>query len=241
MGQLSVDHSIGRLIAVLRREKGLTQVELAEMLNMSDKAVSKWESEKGNPDISQLPLLAEIFDVTIDYIMTGDIAKDKDRCVSCELECVTDCCGIDEQDVASDSGARGDNISNDRVDVDSGACNASGDVLKNIDTDNTYLAENISNASGDNITFCSPNTDGVAISDDERDRAEEKTKMIKKMKMKAAYTKKINEADAIIASRKKLVGNAKFACVVFIFVAIISSIVYMFTCDYNQNRSGVTY
>ena len=88
MEQLSVDHSIGRLIAVLRREKGLTQVELAEMLNMSDKAVSKWESEKGNPDISQLPLLAEIFDVTIDYIMTGDIAKDKDRRVSCEHECV---------------------------------------------------------------------------------------------------------------------------------------------------------
>jgi len=65
------EHSIGKTIASLRKSKGWTQVELAEKLNVSDKAVSKWESEAGFPEISQLPALANLFGVTIDYIMTG--------------------------------------------------------------------------------------------------------------------------------------------------------------------------
>ena len=64
-------HSIGKTIAELRKSKGWTQVELAERLNVSDKAVSKWESEGGFPEITQLPVLASIFDVSIDYLMTG--------------------------------------------------------------------------------------------------------------------------------------------------------------------------
>lgn len=63
--------SIGKNIACLRKAKGWTQVELAEKLNVSDKTVSKWESEAGLPEISQLPALAELFDVSIDYLMTG--------------------------------------------------------------------------------------------------------------------------------------------------------------------------
>lgn len=69
-------HSIGKTIANLRKTKGWTQVDLAERLNVSDKAVSKWESEAGLPEISQLPTLASLFDVTIDYIMTG---KDSEK------------------------------------------------------------------------------------------------------------------------------------------------------------------
>lgn len=65
------EHSIGKTIAALRKSKGWTQVELAEKLSVSDKAVSKWESEAGLPEISQLPVMANLFDVTIDYIMTG--------------------------------------------------------------------------------------------------------------------------------------------------------------------------
>ena len=64
-------HSIGKTIAELRKAKGWTQVELAEKLGVSDKAVSKWESEGGFPEITQLPVLASIFDVSIDYLMIG--------------------------------------------------------------------------------------------------------------------------------------------------------------------------
>lgn len=63
--------SIGKTIAALRKEKMWTQVELAEKLNVSDKTVSKWESEAGMPEISQLPVMAELFGVSIDYLMTG--------------------------------------------------------------------------------------------------------------------------------------------------------------------------
>lgn len=67
------EHSIGKTIADLRKSKGWTQVELAEKLNVSDKAVSKWENESGLPEISQFPTLAKLFDVSIDYLMTGKI------------------------------------------------------------------------------------------------------------------------------------------------------------------------
>ena len=64
-------HSIGKTIAELRKSKGWTQVELAEKLNISDKAISKWESEAGYPELSMFPLLANLFGVSIDYLMTG--------------------------------------------------------------------------------------------------------------------------------------------------------------------------
>ena len=70
-------HSIGKTIAELRKAKGWTQVQLAEKLGVSDKAVSKWESEGGFPEITQLPVLASIFNVTIDYLMVGNEKKDK--------------------------------------------------------------------------------------------------------------------------------------------------------------------
>lgn len=69
------EHSIGKTIASLRKSKSWTQAELAEKLNVSDKAVSKWESENGLPEISQFPALASLFDVSIDYLMTGKTAK----------------------------------------------------------------------------------------------------------------------------------------------------------------------
>lgn len=65
------EHSIGKTIASLRKAKGWTQAELAEKLHVSDKAVSKWESEAGLPEISQLPIMAALFNVSTDYLMTG--------------------------------------------------------------------------------------------------------------------------------------------------------------------------
>ena len=64
-------HSIGKTIAELRKEKGWTQIELAEKLQVSDKAVSKWEQEGGIPSVEFFPVLAEVFGVSIDYLMTG--------------------------------------------------------------------------------------------------------------------------------------------------------------------------
>lgn len=66
-----MENNIGKRIAVLRKKKGLSQAELAEMLNVSDKTVSKWENG-GMPGIDLLPKLAKTFNVTIDYLMLGD-------------------------------------------------------------------------------------------------------------------------------------------------------------------------
>lgn len=65
------EHSIGKMIAALRKAKGWTQVDLAEKLNISDKTVSKWESEAGYPEITMFPRLADFFGVSIDYLMIG--------------------------------------------------------------------------------------------------------------------------------------------------------------------------
>lgn len=70
-------HKIGDTIAKLRKEKGWTQNELADKLQVSDKAISKWESNKGDPSIEFLPALAELFRVTLDYLMTGKEVEEK--------------------------------------------------------------------------------------------------------------------------------------------------------------------
>ena len=61
----------------LRRNARLTQAELAEKINYSDKSVSKWERGEALPDLKVLTQLAELFGVTIDYFVTKDAAKQK--------------------------------------------------------------------------------------------------------------------------------------------------------------------
>lgn len=70
--------SIGSFIAALRKAKGLTQRELAEKLNVSDKAVSRWEREESLPDLSLIPAIAEIFGVTADELLRGERMKEGD-------------------------------------------------------------------------------------------------------------------------------------------------------------------
>ncbi len=53
----------------LRKEKGLTQIELAKILNLDQTTVSKWENEKAVPDTTTLINLAEFFDVSTDYLL----------------------------------------------------------------------------------------------------------------------------------------------------------------------------
>lgn len=64
--------SIGAFIAALRKVNGMTQKELAERLNVSDKTVSRWEREEGAPDLSVIPVLAEIFQVSCDELLRGE-------------------------------------------------------------------------------------------------------------------------------------------------------------------------
>ena len=61
--------TFGTLIATMRKERGMTQLELAEKMGVTDKAVSKWERDLSFPDVNTLPKLAEIFDVTVDELM----------------------------------------------------------------------------------------------------------------------------------------------------------------------------
>lgn len=59
-------------IGTLRREAGMTQLELADKLNYSDKAVSKWERGESVPDIVTLKSVADLFGVTVDYLLRAD-------------------------------------------------------------------------------------------------------------------------------------------------------------------------
>lgn len=63
----------GELIFTLRKALGLTQKQLADKLNVSDKAVSKWERGQGLPDVSLLGKLSEIFGVNIEGLLEGGL------------------------------------------------------------------------------------------------------------------------------------------------------------------------
>lgn len=61
--------TIGEMISSLRKEKGMTQNELAEKMNVTDKAVSKWERDLSCPDINTISKLANILDVSVDELL----------------------------------------------------------------------------------------------------------------------------------------------------------------------------
>lgn len=66
----------GNLINLLRTEKNLTQKQLADMINVSDKAVSKWERGDGCPDVSIIPILANALEVDVESIMNGTLSEE---------------------------------------------------------------------------------------------------------------------------------------------------------------------
>lgn len=71
---MSNTNSIGSFLAALRKANGLTQRQLAEKLNVSDKAVSRWERDECAPDLSLIPVIAEIFGITSDELLRGQRA-----------------------------------------------------------------------------------------------------------------------------------------------------------------------
>lgn len=68
--------TMGKFIAALRKANGMTQTDLADKLGVTNKSVSKWECDEGYPDLSLIPVIAEVFSVTTDEILKGSrIAK----------------------------------------------------------------------------------------------------------------------------------------------------------------------
>ena len=66
--------TMGKIISTLRKEKGMTQKELADMLSITDKAVSKWERDVACPDTMTIPRLAEILGVSVEELMNAKAA-----------------------------------------------------------------------------------------------------------------------------------------------------------------------
>ena len=70
-----MDNTIGKRISALRREKGLKQEDIAQALDVSSQAVSKWENDQSCPDISLLPKLARLLGVSVDTLLSGEEDK----------------------------------------------------------------------------------------------------------------------------------------------------------------------
>ena len=74
-----VKTTLAKNITELRTAKGMTQLELAEKIGITDKAVSKWERDLSVPDVATLPKLAEIFGITVDELMQANMSDKKER------------------------------------------------------------------------------------------------------------------------------------------------------------------
>lgn len=66
-----MEQTLGTRIALLRKQKPMTQEELAEKMGVSSQAVSKWENDVSCPDIQLLPRLARLLGVTVDELLSG--------------------------------------------------------------------------------------------------------------------------------------------------------------------------
>lgn len=64
--------TIGAFLSALRKANGMTQQEVADKLNVSNKTVSKWERDEGCPEIMMLPAIAELYSITVDEILRGE-------------------------------------------------------------------------------------------------------------------------------------------------------------------------
>lgn len=64
--------TMGSFMAALRKANGLTQQQVADKLNVSNKTISKWECNDGYPEISMLPVIAELYSVTVDELLRGE-------------------------------------------------------------------------------------------------------------------------------------------------------------------------
>ena len=76
--------NIAEKIVLLRKKKGISQEELANKLNTSRQAVSKWENNQSTPDLEELVALSKYFNVTTDYLLTDSIETSINNNSQCE-------------------------------------------------------------------------------------------------------------------------------------------------------------
>lgn len=76
---------IGKYIQEKRKEKNLTQLQLAELLSVTDRAVSKWECGRSLPDVSIMPQLCSILDISLNGLLAGQDSKEEDYNRQAEL------------------------------------------------------------------------------------------------------------------------------------------------------------
>lgn len=81
--------SIADRIQSLRKEKGISQEELAEQVGVSRQAVSKWESEQSSPEVDKIILLSDYFGVTTDYLLKGKEANQREEKKKLDLKVYT--------------------------------------------------------------------------------------------------------------------------------------------------------
>ena len=94
---------IGKFIAKLRKEKNMTQNELAKSLEITDRAISKWENGRGMPDLSLLTPLCEILGVSINELLSGERLDKKDYQEKLEENFINTIDYIDKRNLKSDT------------------------------------------------------------------------------------------------------------------------------------------
>ena len=94
---------IGKFIAKLRKEKNMTQNELAQKLGITDRAISKWENGRGMPDLSLLTPLCEILGVSINELLSGERLDKKDYQEKLEENFINTIDYIDKKNVKSNT------------------------------------------------------------------------------------------------------------------------------------------
>lgn len=73
------NQNIGQIISTLRKQKGMTQNDLAEKMNVTDKAVSKWERNLSYPDVNFIPKLAEVLGTTVEELLNAHTKKENNK------------------------------------------------------------------------------------------------------------------------------------------------------------------
>lgn len=71
--------NLGEMISSLRKEKNMTQNDLAEKMNVTDKAVSKWERNLSCPDVNSIPKLAEVLGVSVEELLNAQTKQENSK------------------------------------------------------------------------------------------------------------------------------------------------------------------
>lgn len=71
--------TLGEMISSLRKEKNMTQNDLAEKMNVTDKAVSKWERNLSCPDVNSIPKLAEVLGITVNELLNAQAKQENNK------------------------------------------------------------------------------------------------------------------------------------------------------------------